>query len=112
MPSNILIIENDVILAQNYASVLNSSLKIKHTIIKSFCSLEEQLTENNFTHLIVNSKVDKNWYLNYHDIITLPILVISETETENSNYTVTNQPITYDKIFAFISETSEFNHRI
>ena len=49
------------------------------------------------------------WFSKYKELIKLPVLVISETEIENSFYNVTSDPLTYDKVFAFICETSNFS---
>lgn len=109
MPSNFLIIENDDTLVIKYEEFLNGSLKIQHHIIDSFNSFEEQLFNNNYSHLIINSKVDQDWFSKYKELIKLPTLLISETETENSFYFVTDEPLSYDKIFTFIIETSRFS---
>ncbi|WP_111707365.1 hypothetical protein [Lutibacter citreus] len=110
MPSNILIIESDINQVQEYVKILNKNLKIQHKIINSFDLLPKKLITNRFSHLIINSKVDKLWKEKYQEVINLPTLVLSDSEIQNSSFYVTNQPLTYDKIFAFLSETSDFSY--
>ena len=111
MPSNILIIENDVNLTQTYIEIFNSNLKIQYKIIDSFNSLKEQLNTNQFSHLIINRNVDKNWNIKYNELINIPILVISDEQEHNNSYFITNLPLTYQKVFAYLCETSGFSFK-
>lgn len=109
MPSNILFIENDINLAHDYVRILNINLKIRHKIINSFDSLDNQLKTNEFTHVIINSNVDEFWNEKYQKLINLPTLVISDSDNQSTSFFITRQPLTYDKIFAFLGETSGFS---
>lgn len=109
MPSNILIIENDVNLTQTYIEIFNSNLKIQYKIIDSFNSLKEQLNTNQFSHLIINRNVDKLWNTKYNEFINVPTLVISDEQKQNDSYFITNLPLTHHKIFTFLCDTSGFS---
>jgi len=109
MPSNILILENDTDVINTYATILNGNLKIEHQIVSSFNSLEEQLANNNYTHVIINNSIHDFFnYLNENHIKS-PVLIITERESQEPSLNCTCLPITYEKIFSFISETSGFS---
>lgn len=109
MPNNLLFIENDIDLINEYANILDSNLKIKYHVIKNFQNFQAEITSNNYSHIIVNSEVDKNWFDIYQHLIKVPVLVISNTEKDSPFYYVTNKPLSFDKIFSFICETSSFS---
>lgn len=109
MPSNILIIENDVNLIANYELILNSNLKIQHTIVNSFDNFTELLNTQKFTHLIVNSSVSNSWFAQFRNLIDIPTLVISNDLFQHTPYKTSDIDLTYDKIISFISETSSFS---
>ncbi|HKJ06278.1 MAG TPA: hypothetical protein VJ970_02305 [Flavobacteriaceae bacterium] len=105
MPCNVLLIQNE----DNSIATgvfLNNTLTIPHVVKNSLDKVNEFPSTKNFSHLIFNKVVDKS---ELKQFVNIPILIVAENKIDNTEYKLVNSPLNFEKIFSFISNTSNFS---
>ena len=107
MPVKVLFVEDNPLQQKSFKTILKKNLGIKHSIINDFDLLKSELEKNDYTHLISRYVINGKLINDFSEIITIPTLIIftDKVEINETNYSLTKLPLSYSKLFSFLSET-------
>ena len=107
MPVKVLFVEDNPLQQKSFKTILKKNLGIKHSIINDFDLLKSELEKNDYTHLISRYAINGKLINDFSEIITIPTLIIftDKIEINETNYSLTKLPLSYSKLFSFLSET-------
>ena len=107
MPCNVLLIQKDPN-SNATDNCFKNVITIPHVLDKSLNSIETHLATTKFTHLIIDTQdVERN--LNeIEKNNNIPTLLVSEANLK-TKFSIEKPPLSFEKIFAFVSNTSNFS---
>ena len=112
MPIKLLIIEENEIKKEALKLCLNQNKGIQFKIIADFTLLDSETNANGYTHLISQSVIKNESFLEYGNFIALPALILNDAELDLSgaSYTSTKSPLSYSTLFAFLVESTPISY--
>jgi hypothetical protein len=112
MPVKILFIEENEIKKEALILCLSHNAGVQFDIIHDFNALDATLKSNIYTHLVAQSFVNNESFLEFSHLNQLPLLLMNDAELDLSgtSYAIAKSPLSYSALFDFLVQSTHISY--